>query len=179
MSEEGFYRALADHLSAPYYTGEPVFRAGTNPQAAIASGFAALAPDESGVRAVVAPSQNALRLLLEAHAAGRPLPPVAICSRQRLSALIRARLGERIADEAAFALRDSDASLTANSGLSGSQIAAAFAVATVAGGTVVGRAGVVARAHFRRSLADVHRLDLPALGRRRRRRHTGAGRTAG
>ena len=134
VSQEGFYRALAHRLNAPYYTGEPAFHAGTDPQAAIASGFAALAPDDSGVRAVVAPSQNALRLLLEAHSAGRPPPPVAICSRQRLSALIRARLGERIADEAAFALRDSDASLTASSGLSGSQIAAAFVVAIVAAG---------------------------------------------
>ena len=134
ISEERFYRALADRLNAPYYTGEPAFRTGGDPQAAIASGFAALAPDESGVRAAVAPSQNALRLLLEAHSTGRPLPPVAICSRQRLGALIRARLGERIADEAAFALRDSDPSLTANSGLSPSQIAAAFVVAIFAAG---------------------------------------------
>ncbi len=70
VSEEGFYHSLADRLGAPYYTGEPAIRAGTNPQAAIASGFAALAPHESGIRAVVAPNQNALRLLLEARRRG-------------------------------------------------------------------------------------------------------------
>jgi cellulose synthase/poly-beta-1,6-N-acetylglucosamine synthase-like glycosyltransferase len=129
ISEERFYRTLADRLGAPYYTGEPAFSVGTNPQAAIAAGFVALTPDRSGIRAVVAPNQNALRLLLEGQAAGRPQPPIAICSRQRLSALIRARFGERIARAAAFDLRDSDASLSASSGLSPAQIAAAFGLA--------------------------------------------------
>jgi hypothetical protein len=134
ISEEGFYRSLADRLDAPYYTGEPAIRAGTNPQAAIASGYATLTPHESRIRAAVAPNRNALRLLLEAKAAGRPAPPIAICSRQRLTALIRARLGERIAREAAFDLRESDASLSACSGLSPPQIAAAFGAALVVAG---------------------------------------------
>ena len=134
ISEEGFYQSLADFLGAPYYAGEPAIRPGTNPHAAIASGFAALPPHQSNLRAAVAPNRNALRLLLQAHAAGRPLPRIAICSRQRLSALVRARLGERIAREAAFDLRESDASLTAWSGLSAPQIAAAFGAAVVVAG---------------------------------------------
>src|SRR3984885_4438948 len=91
ISDEHFYRSLADRLDAPYWSGAQAIDESSDAEAAISSGFALLRANGLGLRAVVAPRGAALRFLLEAAAAGRPLPPVAICSRQRLSALIRAR----------------------------------------------------------------------------------------
>jgi glycosyltransferase XagB len=131
VSEEHFYRALADHLRLPYHVGGAAFDGQVDPRAAIVAGFVTLAREEAGVRAVVAPRGEALRFLLLSKASGRPLPPVAICSRQRLSALIRTQFGARIARDAACDLGDNDGSLTASTGLSGAQIAIAAALAAL------------------------------------------------
>ena len=134
VSDEHFYQALAMRLRAPYYSGKLTIDENVDVEAAIRSGFALLKANDLGLRAVVAPRGAALRFLLEAEAAGRPQPPIAICSRQRLTALIRARSGERVARKAAFELKDSDPSLTASAGLSLAQIA----VATTSAGLAIG-----------------------------------------
>ena len=95
VTDEHFYQALAMRLRAPYYSGKLKIDENSNIETAIWSGFVLLKPNDLGLRAVVAPRGAALRFLLEAEAAGRPQPPIAICSRQRLSALIRTRSGEK------------------------------------------------------------------------------------
>jgi len=134
VSDEHFYRALAEQLRATYYFSELLIDENSDVDAAIWSGFALLKANELGLRAVVTPRGAALRYLLEAEAAGRPQPPIAICSRQRLSALIRSRCGERVARKAAFELGDNDPSLSARAGLSLAQII----VATSSAGLAVG-----------------------------------------
>ena len=138
VSDERFYQALAMRLRAPYYFGEWAIDDKSDVEAAIWSGFALLKANDLGLRAVVAPRGAALRFLLEADAAGRRQPPIAICSRQRLSALIRARSGDRVARNAAFVLAESDPSLTARTGLSVAQIVVAATFAGLAVGFWVG-----------------------------------------
>jgi glycosyltransferase XagB len=134
VSDEHFYQALAMRLRAPYYSEKLTIDENSDVEAAIRNGFALLKANDLGLRAVVSPRGAALRFLLEAEAAGRPQPPIAICSRQRLTASIRARSGERVARKAAFELKDSDPSLTASAGLSLAQIA----VATTSAGLAIG-----------------------------------------
>jgi hypothetical protein len=134
VSEERFYQALAMRLRAPYYFGEWAIDDKSDVEAAIWNGFALLKANDLGLRAVVAPRGAALRFLLEADAAERRQPPIAICSRQRLSALIRARSGAEVARSAAFVLEESDPSLTARAGLSLPQIVFAATLAGLAVG---------------------------------------------
>jgi hypothetical protein len=131
VSEELFYRALADRLGAPYFRGGSAF-ATPDPHAAIVSGFVGLAAENELGRAVIAPSGPALEYLLRWREAGRPPAPVAICSRQRLGAMIRAQFGARIAREAADGLGGVDPSLTARTGLSRAQSAVVALLAAVA-----------------------------------------------
>ena len=105
VSDEHFYQALAMRLRAPYYSEKLTIDENSDVEAAIWNGFALLKANDLGLRAVVAPRGAALRFLLEAEAAGRPQPPIAICSRQRLTAAIRARSGESVARKAAFELK--------------------------------------------------------------------------
>ena len=143
ISEERFCRALAEWLHAPYYSGRLAFDHRSEVETAIRTGFALLTPNDQNLRAVVAPRGPALRFLLEARAAGRPQPPIAICSRQRLSALIRARSGPKVARKAAFDLEESDPSLTASAGLSLAQIAVAASLAMFAIGLGFGAPGML------------------------------------
>ncbi len=136
IGEEQFYLALADLLRTPYYAGEPPVDPAADPRFAISSGFVALRGNASGLRAAVAPRGEALRFLLEGAAQRRKAPAIAICSRQRLSALIRAQSGERVAWAASNELRERDPSLTACSGPTPAQWAVAgcgaFALAALA-----------------------------------------------
>ena len=115
VGERAFYSALADWLGVPYYDGTPAPKPGVHVNAAIASGFATLASSGQGPRAVVAPRGDALRLLVERRAAAEAMP-VAIASRQRLSALLRATFGDNVANEAANQLPDREPSLSAKRG---------------------------------------------------------------
>jgi hypothetical protein len=138
VSDERFYQALAMRLRAPYYFGEWAIDDNSDVEAAIWSGFALLKANDLGLRAVVTPRGAALRFLLEADAAGRRQPPIAICSRQRLSALIRARSGDEIARSAAFELGERHPSLTASTGLSLAQVVVAAAFTGLAVGLWLG-----------------------------------------
>ena len=128
ISEKAFYRALADRLGVPYYNGDPALRACPDVNAAILSGFASLDANGHGARVVVAPRGAALRFLLEAPEASREGLPIAIASRQRLSAILRARFGADIARQAADALAERDATLSARGGVTLAQLAALFVV---------------------------------------------------
>jgi hypothetical protein len=138
VSDEHFYQALAMRLRAPYYFGKWAIDDKSDVEAAIWSGFALLKANDLGLRAVVTPRGAVLRFLLEADAAGRRQPPIAICSRQRLSALIRARSGAEIARSAAFELGETHPSLTARTGLSLAQNVAAVTFAGLAVGLWLG-----------------------------------------
>ena len=128
ISEKAFYLALADRLGVPYYNGEPAPRWCPDANVAIASGLASLDANGHGARAVVAPRGVALRFLLEAPGASREKLPIAIASRQRLSAILRARFGADIARQAAHALAERDATLSARGGVTLAQLAAVLVV---------------------------------------------------
>jgi cellulose synthase/poly-beta-1,6-N-acetylglucosamine synthase-like glycosyltransferase len=114
ISERDFYVALAAEIGVPYYDGLLRAEEGIDFEAAATTGYARLAPNEQGLRAVVAPRGEALKLLLETKARGRL--PIAIASRQRLAACLRAQFAEPMADAAAFRLADRDPTLSAVSG---------------------------------------------------------------
>ena len=117
VSEENFYRCLADKLGLRYYAGVPSLAADFEFSAAIRTGLAPLASNALRLRAVVAPSGRALGLLLAAQAKGCPLRDVTICAPARLANLIRTKFADRIASQSANALGASDRSLSARTRL--------------------------------------------------------------
>jgi hypothetical protein len=131
LPEEAYFRALARRLRVPYFAGEQAIADDIDPALVIASGIAPLAPNGLGLRAVVAPRGAAVRFLIAAAAAGLLQGGVAISSPQRLSALVRAKTGPRVAEAAACGLERRDSSLSAHSGLSCGQVACIAALAIV------------------------------------------------
>lgn len=135
ISEKAFYTALADHIGVPYYDGTLRAAQGTDPDAAIAHGFVRLAPNAEGCRAVVAPRDSALRLLVECAARSTDPLPIALASRQRLATCLRAQSGDAIAERAANGLADRHPAFSAKTRPSLWQIGAVLgAVAAVAAG---------------------------------------------
>ncbi len=132
MSEEDFYRALARHLRAPYFCGELAISPNTVPAKAVASGIAPLAPNKLGLRVVLAPRGEAIGLLLMAAEQRRLPSTFAICSPQRMAAILRARMGEALSHEAANGLDLVDPTLSARTGASGGQLAFAIGALGVA-----------------------------------------------
>jgi len=134
VAEEAYYRALARRLRVPYFHSDLAIADHVDAERAVASGVAPLAPNGAGLRAVVAPRGAMTRWLLVA-AAARPLRRAfAVSSPQRLSALVRAKAGARVASAAALGLERRDRALSARCGLSYGQVVAA---AVVAGATLV------------------------------------------
>jgi hypothetical protein len=131
LAEEDYFRALARHLRVPYFCGELAIDDAIDPARAIASGIAPLAPNGLRLRAVVAPRGASIRFLVAAAAAGHLQGGFVISSPQRLSALVRAKAGSRIAEAAARDLERRDPTLSAHSGLSRRQIACIAALAVV------------------------------------------------
>ncbi len=131
VAEEVYFRALARHLGVPYFCDRLAIADDVDAAPAIASGIAPLAPNLSGLRAVVAPRGASVRFLVAAAAAGHVQGGFAISSPQRLSAFVRAKAGSRVAEAAACGLERRDASLSAHSGLSWGQIACVAALAPV------------------------------------------------
>jgi cellulose synthase/poly-beta-1,6-N-acetylglucosamine synthase-like glycosyltransferase len=132
LPEEAYFRALARRLRVPYFSGELAIADDIDPASAIASGIAPLAPNGLGLRAVVAPRGDSIRFLIDAAAAGHALGGFAVSSPQRLSALVRAKTGARVAEAAACGLERRDSSLSAHSGLSWGQVACIAALAIAA-----------------------------------------------
>ena len=129
MRDEVFYRLLADHLNAPFYSGEIDVDENVDAARAVWSGVAPLAPNDRGLRHLVAPRGAAITLLLRAaQRAGVP-DGIAIASPQRFGAATRAAAARSIAHSGAFDLKTYDAELTAHSRLTTAQSATAIASA--------------------------------------------------
>jgi glycosyl transferase family 2 len=127
--DEVFYGLLANHINAPFFTGEIPVAESVDPVAAIGSGIAPLAPNDLGLTHLLAPRGKAIILLLDAARAG-PLPATfAIASPRRMGACVREAAARRIADTSAYALKKGDAAFSADTRLSFGQIAAAGCLA--------------------------------------------------
>ena len=113
VPERLFYASLADWLGAPYYDSVSSLDPGPNVNAAILSGFAGMEAGWRQPRVVIAPREAALQLLLETSDEERGRLPIAIASRQRLGATLRAKFGDRIARDAALQLETKDPTLSA------------------------------------------------------------------
>jgi cellulose synthase/poly-beta-1,6-N-acetylglucosamine synthase-like glycosyltransferase len=118
VREDDYYRLLAAHLGVPYFGPGLEIDRNLDLHAAIATGIAPLARNAQRFRYLLAPRSAAVAQLL---AVGGLPPSVALISPQRLGALIRSRLGRRVAEEAAGALERSDPALTAHSRFSRGQ----------------------------------------------------------
>jgi cellulose synthase/poly-beta-1,6-N-acetylglucosamine synthase-like glycosyltransferase len=126
MRDEVFYRFLAAHLNAPFYTGEIAVDQSVDAARAVWSGVAPLAPNDRGLRHLLAPRGAAITLLLRAAQRGGVPDDIAIASPQRFGAATRAAAARSIAHAGAFDLKTYDAELTAHSRLTLAQTAAAI-----------------------------------------------------
>lgn len=129
MREEEFYRRLALQLGVHYYCGEIALAPCSNPAEVVNRGMALFAPNDRGLRAVLAPRGNALANLLSDPAARRLAPLYAITSPQRLGAILRFQMGRQVALEAAGALEREDPALSAHSGVNDGQWVCAISLA--------------------------------------------------
>ncbi len=129
--EEGYYRALAQHLGCEFYSGEPPFAADFDAIRGLRCGVAPLEWPGHGARAVIAPRANSVSPLIEMALSGRiQSGSYAVTSPQRFASLVRQHCGDAVLDDALCRL---PGALSARGGLSGSQIGAAGAVAVAAG----------------------------------------------
>jgi hypothetical protein len=132
LSEEAFYRLLARHLGAPYYTGELQLAADLDAVRAVAVGVAPLARNADNCTHVLAPRGTAIRLLLGLGKRGATNVRYAITSPQRMGAIVRRRRGAKVVTDAAMALERRDATLCARRGVTAGQFAAAIVAAFLA-----------------------------------------------
>jgi len=129
VAEEAYYRALARRLGVPYFHSDLAIADDVDAERAVASGVAPLAANGAGLRVILAPRGAMTRWLLFA-ATARPLQKsFAISSPQRLSALVRAKAGARVAEAASRGLERRDRALCARGGLSYGQIVIATVLA--------------------------------------------------
>jgi hypothetical protein len=119
MREDDYYRLLAQHLGAPYYHDGLEIGGNIDLPTAMATGIAPLSPNAQQFRYLLAPRSATVAQLL---AVGGLPPSVALVSPQRFGALIRSRMGRRIAAEAAGALERMDPALSAHSRFSRGQV---------------------------------------------------------
>lgn len=118
MREDDYYRLLAQHLDAPYYSEALEIDRATNISTAMAMGIAPLSPNAQQFRYLLAPRSATVARLL---AVGGLPASVVLISPQRLGALIRSRMGRDIAADAAGALERMDPALSAHSRFSRGQ----------------------------------------------------------
>jgi glycosyltransferase involved in cell wall biosynthesis len=114
VSEEMFYRALADRIGAPFHAGRAALDTRVAPARALNAGVVYLAPLAAPYRAIVAPRGASLKTLIEACDAGRGVEGLAITSPRRLGALVRLERGREIAHRAATSLLRADPLLSAH-----------------------------------------------------------------
>ena len=136
VREEGYYRALAQHLGCEYYSGEPPFAADFDAIRGLRCGVAPLTWRGQGARAVIAPRAQSVSPLIEMAQSGRiRSTSFAVTSPQRFASLVRLHRGDAILDHALGRL---PGELSAKGGLTGRQIGAAAALA--AGGCAIAAA---------------------------------------
>ena len=130
ISEEVYYRALAEHLGCQYYCGEPPLARAFDAVKGLRCGVAPLDSRSAGPRVVIAPRANVVPRLIEATESGAIRSgSFALTSPQRFASLVRAYHGSELLE---VALGRLPASLTAREGMTGFQIAAVGAVAILA-----------------------------------------------
>jgi cellulose synthase/poly-beta-1,6-N-acetylglucosamine synthase-like glycosyltransferase len=130
LTEEIYYRALANHLGCQYYCGDPPLARTFDPVKGLRCGVAPLEPSSTGPRMVVAPRARFVPRLIEATQSGAIRSgSFALTSPQRFASLVRAYHSLELLD---VALGRLPTSLTAREGMSGLQIAAVGAAATLA-----------------------------------------------
>ena len=130
VSEEGYYRALAQHLGCEFYSGKSPFAADFDAIRGLRCGVAPLEWRGQGARAVIAPRAHSVHPLIELARSGRIRSgSFAVTSPQRFAALVRQHHGEAVLDEALGRLPDK---LSAKGGMSRWQIGAAAALAAIA-----------------------------------------------
>ena len=118
VSEDVYYRALADRIGAAPLSADLVLSERTEPNVALRGGLAPLLPNRHGLRAVFAPRGDAVRELLRRTDAGAlDAGCLALCSPRRLEALVRRQFRGQIAATAANGLSKRDPDLSANAGL--------------------------------------------------------------
>jgi cellulose synthase/poly-beta-1,6-N-acetylglucosamine synthase-like glycosyltransferase len=119
ISEERYYRALADGLGCSYYFGSPAFAEDFDPVRGLRSGVAALAPSHGAARAVIAPRPPVTARLVEMALSGRLRPEsFVVTSPQRFAALVRAQRPREVLQNALSRL---PAALSARSRLTNAQ----------------------------------------------------------
>jgi glycosyltransferase XagB len=124
VSEDAYYRALARRLGCEYYRGDPPFAQHFDALKGLRCGVAPLAGLSKGARAVIAPAATSIPGLIEMTASGLLSPKrFALASPQSFAAYVRMQCGEAILRDALGRLHST---LSARSGLSAAQIAAAF-----------------------------------------------------
>ena len=135
LSQEQFYRLLAEHLNVPYIdTIVPLAPTACRRRCAQA-GVAPLAPNAAGLNYVLAPRGAALHSLLANFAPFDAAPQFALTTPAHLSRLALTSQSRKIADEASLQLQADRPDLSALQGFTKSEIAA---LSSVAGALAVG-----------------------------------------
>ncbi len=118
MSEEAYYRLLAQHLGAPYLDRAiPLATDGRDRPQALLTGAARLAPNRENLHHVFAPRGDALRALLRDDYPPEIGPSrFTICTPHRLDALFRRRDEAGLLEHASAGLANWDAGLSAKGG---------------------------------------------------------------
>jgi cellulose synthase/poly-beta-1,6-N-acetylglucosamine synthase-like glycosyltransferase len=130
ISEERYYRALAERLGCGYYFRSPAFASDFDPAKGLRCGVAPLAASR-GARAVIAPRPAIARRLIEMIVSGRLRPEsFAVTSPQRFAALVRAQRPREVLQNALARL---PGALSARSGLTSGQAGLLGLVAVLAG----------------------------------------------
>jgi glycosyltransferase XagB len=130
LTEEVYYRALADHLGCQYYCGYPPLARSFDAVKGLRCGVAPLESSDAGPRMVVAPRAEFVSRLIEATQSGAIRSgSFALTSPKRLASLVRASHGSELLE---VALGRLPTYLTAREGMTGLQIAAAGTAAILA-----------------------------------------------
>jgi glycosyltransferase XagB len=130
ITEETYYRALANHLGCQYYCGDPPLARTFDAVKGLRCGVAPFESRSAGPRMVVAPRAEFVSRLIEAtQSGGIRSGSFALTSPQRFASLVRAYHSQELLD---VALSRLPTSLTARAGMSGLQIAAIGAISILA-----------------------------------------------
>ncbi len=128
VSDTVYFCSLARHLALPFVQGWPELDRGQDAARALQTGRVRLADDGW----LLAPTAEALRVLLAARRLGLPLPAtIAIATPAHLAALVGRRLPVQIAHRVGSALAEAAPHLSARDALRGLNGAACCLVATL------------------------------------------------
>jgi glycosyltransferase XagB len=130
ITEEVYYRALANHLGCQYYCGYPRLARSYDAVKGLRCGVAPLESADAGPRMVVAPRAEFVSRLIEATQSGAIRSgSFAVTSPKRFASLVRASRSSELLD---VALGRLPTNLTAREGMTSLQIAAVGAAAICA-----------------------------------------------